>query len=215
MTPMLDSFTRASRDAAGQAWLASSSWSFAADGEMKPDRAGIETRLAAADAFVHVQDLPETDLLLAADYAAHEAGAAAAAASLGSAIPSLYHLDATRPDAPRARSLTEEISRVVRSRAANPQWIAGMTRHGFRGAAEIAATLEHMAAFAHLADAVPSHLFDLYYDATVGDDYVRAFLARENPAALSAIENCFARLHEAALWVTRRNSIAASLREAS
>ena len=131
------------------------------------------------------------------------------------AIPSLYHLDATRPDAPRARSLTEEISRVVRSRAANPQWIAGMSRHGFRGAAEIAATLEHMAAFAHLAEAVPSHLFDLYYDATLGDDDVRAFLARENPAALSAIENCFARLHEALLWVTRRNSIAASLREAS
>jgi cobaltochelatase CobN len=111
--------------------------------------------------------------------------------------------------------LTEEISRVVRSRAANPQWIAGMSRHGFRGAAEIAATLEHMAAFAHLADAVPSHLFDLYYDATLGDDDVRAFLARENPAALSAIENCFTRLHEASLWVTRRNSIAASLREAS
>jgi len=182
---------------------------------MKPDRAGIERRLAGADAFVHVQDLPETDLLLAADYPAHEAGAAAAAASLGSAIPSLYHLDATRPDAPRARSLTEEISRVVRSRAANPQWIAGMSRHGFRGAAEIAVTLEHMAAFAHLAGAVPSHLFDLYYDATLGDDDVRAFLARENPAALSAIENCFARLHEASLWVTRRNSIAASLREAS
>ncbi len=214
-TPMFDSFTKASRDAAGRAWLASSSWSFAADGEMRSDRAGIEKRLAGADAFVHVQDLPETDLLLAADYATHEAGAAAAAASLGSAIPSLYHLDATRPDAPRARSLTEEISRVVRSRAANPQWIAGMKRHGFRGAAEIAATLEHMATFAHLADAVPSHLFDRYYDATLGDDDVRAFLARENPAALSAIENCFTHLREASLWVTRRNSIAASLREAS
>jgi cobaltochelatase CobN len=210
-----DSFTRAARDAAGQAWLAASSWSLSADGEMKPDRAGIEARLTIADTFVHVQDLPETDLLLAADYPAHEAGAAAAAASLGSALTSLYHLDATRPDTPRARSLTEEISRVVRSRAANPKWIAGMMRHGFRGAAEIAATLEHMASFAHLADAVPAHLFDLYYDATLGNDDIRAFLARENPAALSAIENCFARLHEASLWVTRRNSIAASLREAS
>ena len=144
---------------------------------MKPDRAGIEARLGTADTFVHVQDLPETDLLLAADYAAHEAGVAAAAASLGAPIKSLYHLDATRPDAPRARTLTEEISRVVRSRAANPTWIAGMMRHGFRGAAEIAATLEHMAAFAHLADVVPSHLFDLYYDATLGNDEIRAFLA--------------------------------------
>jgi cobaltochelatase CobN len=182
---------------------------------MQPDRAGIETRLASADAFVHVQDLPETDLLLAADYAAHEAGVAAAAAKLGAAAPSLYHLDATRPDQPRARALTEEISRVVRVRAANPDWIAGMMRHDSRGAAEITATLEHMAAFAHLADAVPSHLFDLYYDATLGNDDVRAFMARENPAALAAMETCFTRLHEASLWKTRRNSIAAALREAS
>jgi cobaltochelatase CobN len=93
--------------------------------------------------------------------------------------------------------------------------MAGMMRHGFRGAAEIAATLEQMAAFAHLAEAVPAHLFDLYYDATLGNDDVRAFLARENPAALAAMERCFHRLHDASLWLTRRNSIAASLRRAS
>jgi cobaltochelatase CobN len=215
MTSKLDVFTPGARDAAGQAWLSASSWSIAADGAITSDRAGIEARLVAADAFVHVQDLPETDLLLAADYPAHEAGAAAAAASLGAPMSSLYHLDASKPDAPRARLLTEEISRVVRARAANPKWIAGMTRHGFRGAAEIAATLEHMAAFAHLADAVPAHLFDLYYDATLGDGEIRAFLERANPAALAAMEDCFRRLHEASLWVTRRNSIAASLREAS
>ncbi|WOH84377.1 cobaltochelatase subunit CobN [Bradyrhizobium sp. BEA-2-5] len=210
-----DVFTEEAREAAGEAWLSASSWALASDGEMRPDRAGIEARLAAADGFVHTQDLPETDLLLAADYAAHEAGIAAAARRLGTKAPSLYHLDATRPDQPHARALTEEISRVVRVRAANPAWIAGMMRHGFRGAAEITATLEHMAAFAHLAGAVPPHLFDLYYDATLGNDDVRAFMARQNPAALAAIETCFMRLHEASLWRTRRNSIAAALREAS
>lgn len=210
-----DAFTPETRDAAGEAWLSASSWAFSADGEIKPDRAGIEQRLASADAFVHVQDLPETDLLLAADYAAHEAGVAAAAAHLGAAGPSLYHLDTTHPEQPHARTLAEEISRVVRARAANPGWIAGMMRHGFRGAAEITATLEHMAAFAHLAGAVPPHLFDLYYDATLGDADVRAFMARVNPAALAAMETCFTRLHEASLWRTRRNSIAAALKEAS
>ncbi|MBR1363521.1 cobaltochelatase subunit CobN [Bradyrhizobium ottawaense] len=210
-----DAFTPETREAAGEAWLAASSWAFSADGEMQPNRAGIEQRLAAADGFVHVQDLPETDLLLAADYAAHEAGVAAAAAHLGAAGPALYHLDTTRPEQPHARTLTEEIARVVRARAANPAWIAGMMRHGFRGAAEITATLEHMAAFAHLAGTVPPHLFDLYYDATLGNDDVRAFMARENPSALAAMETCFARLHDAALWQTRRNSIAAALREAS
>jgi cobaltochelatase CobN len=215
MTAKLDVFTLQARHEAGQAWLSGSSWSIASDGAITSDRAGIEARLVAADAFVHMQDLPETDLLLAADYPAHEAGVAAAAASLNAPIGSLYHLDATRPDMPRARSLTEEISRVVRARAANPKWIAGMMRHGFRGAAEIAATLEHMAAFAQLADAVPAHLFDLYYEATLGTAEIRAFLDQANPAALAAMEDCFNRLHEASLWATRRNSIAASLREAS
>ncbi|MGY3621650.1 cobaltochelatase subunit CobN [Bradyrhizobium sp. USDA 10063] len=215
MASLPDVLTQESRSTAGEAWLSASSWAFAPNGAMRPDRAGIEARLIAADAFVHVQDLPETDPLLAADYAVHQAGAAAAAARLGTVAPTLYHLDATRPDRPHARSLSEELSRVVRGRAASPKWIAGMMRHGFRGAAEIAATLEHMTAFAYLADAVPAHLFDLYYDATLGNDDVRTFMARENPAALAAIETCFTRLHEASLWRTRRNSIAIALQEAS
>ncbi|MGB3250678.1 MAG: cobaltochelatase subunit CobN, partial [Tabrizicola sp.] len=110
-----------------------------------------------------------------------------------------------------ARTLTEEIARVTRARAANPDWAEGMMNHGFRGGAEIAATLDHMAAFAHLAQVVPPHLFDLYHEATLGRDEVRDFLARENPAALAAMEDLFRRLRDAGLWQTRRNSIAARL----
>ncbi len=69
------------------------------------------------------------------------------------ASPQLYHLDATRPEAPRARLVAEEVARTVRARAANPCWADGMMRHGFRGGAEIAATLDHLAAFAHLTRA--------------------------------------------------------------
>lgn len=198
------------RHRAGEAWLAASQWALDRAGGT-PDRAGLEARVAGAEAFVHVQDLPETDLLLAADYAAHEGGFAAAQAVAGGSA-TLYHLDTADPAAPRARPLPEEIARVVRGRAANPAWIEGMMRHGFRGAGEIAATLDHMAGFAHLAGAVPAHLFDLYHDATLGDERVRAFLATSSPAALAAMEARFAALHAAGLWRTRRNSILASLR---
>lgn len=68
-----------------------------------------------------------------------------------------------------------------------------------------------MGAFAHLSGSVPPHLFDLYHDATLGQTDVRAFLERENPAALAAMEARFAALHAAGLWQTRRNSILASL----
>jgi cobaltochelatase CobN len=66
-----------------------------------------------------------------------------------------------------------------------------MMRHGFRGAAEIAATLEHMAAFARMAHAVPEHLFALYHEATLGSVEVRDFLAEENPGALAAMQAIF------------------------
>jgi cobaltochelatase CobN len=206
-----NTFTDEARQAAGEAWLNASSWAIGPDGQSHEARKALEQRVLSADSFVHAQDLPETDVLIAADYAAHEAGFAAAIAKLGGAKPTLYHLDATRPDTPHARTLTEEIARVTRARAANPAWATGMMNHGFRGAAEIAATLDHMAAFAHLAQVVPPHLFDLYHDATLGRDEVRDFLARENPAALQAMEDLFRRLRDAGLWQTRRNSIAARL----
>ncbi len=204
-----ETYTADARLAAGQAWLSASSHALD-DGEDLFDPAGIRDRVAAADAFVHVQDLPETDLLLAADYAAHEAGFAAAQ-SVAGGNATLYHLDARDPAQVRARPLREEIARVVHARAANPAWVDGMMRHGFRGGAEIAATLDHLGAFAHLASAVRPELIDLYYDATLGRDDVRAFLADANPGALAAMQARFAALHAADLWPTRRNSILAQL----
>lgn len=202
-----DTYTDAARQAAGEAWLKASAHALDSDEE---DAEGLRARVRHADAFVHLQDLPETDLLLAADYAAHEAGFAAAQRVTGGKA-ALYHLDATDPARPRARPLTEELARVVRARAANPRWIDGMMNHGFRGGAEIAATLDHLGAFAHLAAAVPPQLFDLYHEATLGRPEVRDFLARENPGALAAMEARFAALHAAGLWSTRRNSILAGL----
>lgn len=197
------------RARAGEAWLSASSWALDKDQPWQ-DGDGIRDRVKAADSFVHLQDMPETDILLAQDYAAHEAGFAAAQGVTGGQA-ALYHLDSTNPERPRARALDEEVARVVHARATNADWLAGMMRHGFRGGAEIAATLEHMAAFAHLADAVHPALFDAYHEATLGDDAVVAFLQEANPQALAAMRDRFAELHAAGLWQTRRNSIMAEL----
>lgn len=195
-------FTDEARHRAGEAWLAASSHT--ALGEAAPD--ALRNRLRGADVFVHTQDMPETDLLLAEDYAAHEGGFAAAMARLGAPEPAIYHLDATRPDMPVARPLAEEIARVIRARATHPGWLRAMMRHGFRGAAEIGATLDHMAAFAHLADVVPQHLFDLYHRAVLDDPQVRDFIADANPGALAGILDCFAALADAGLWQAGSNS---------
>ena len=211
MTGALEDYSSEGRAAAGEAWLAASEWAIDAGGISHNARAALEARVLNADGFAHVQDLVETDVLLASDYAAHEGGFAAAVARLGGQTPALYHLDSTRADRPQARTVAEEIARVVRARAANPAWADGMMRHGFRGAAEVGATLDHLAAFAHLTRAVPAHLFDLYHDATLGRADLVAFMERENPGALAAMRDRFAALHLAGLWVTRRNSIAVTM----
>ena len=200
-----EQFSDDGRKAAAEAWLEASS--YAINGEkIYKDKEGLQDRVAKADSFVHLQDMPETDLLLSADYAAHEAGFAAAKASVGGNV-SLYHLDNTDPENPTSRTLTEEIARIVYARACNPNWLDGMKRHGFRGAAEISATLVHMAAFANLADVVGSHLFDSYHDATIGNDDIVKFMSEHNPEALAAMRDCFEQLYNSGLWKTRRNFI--------
>lgn len=211
MESALQDYSDAGRSAAGEAWLKGSEWAINAKGEAHQDRAGLETRLHGADGFAHIQDLTETDVLLASDYVSHEGGFAAAMAHLGAAKPAVYHVDSTVIGTPRARTMPEEIARVVRARAANPDWANGMMRHGFRGAAEVAATLDNLAAFAHLTREVPAHLFDLYFDATLGRDDLVAFMEAENPQALKEMRDRFGALRDAGLWITRRNSISAQM----
>ncbi len=110
---------------------------------------------------------------------------AAAAKALG-AEPALYHADTSIPAKSTVRSLDEEIARVLRGRATNPRWIEGQMRHGYRGAAEIAETVDNLFAFAALTDSVASRHFDLLYDAVCGDETVRAFLQEANPEAAPA-----------------------------
>ncbi len=204
-----EQFSDEGRKAAAEAWLEASS--YAINGErIYQDKKGLKDIVSAADSFVHLQDMLETDLLLSADYAAHEAGFAAAKASIGGKV-SLYHLDNSDPEKPASRTLTEEIARVVYARACNPKWLAGMKRHGFRGAAEISATLSHMAAFANLADVVGSHLFDSYHDATIGNDDIVKFMSENNPEALASMRDCFKQLYNSGLWKTRRNFILGDL----
>ncbi|MBW4022793.1 MAG: cobaltochelatase subunit CobN [Proteobacteria bacterium] len=190
-----------SRADAARSYLAGSATAWDAE---SGDFAG---RIGAADGFVHTQDHAETDILESPDYAAHEGGFAAAAAMLGG-TPALYHLDTSNPEGPKPRLIAEEIRRVVRARAANPRWIAGMMRHGYRGAAEIVRPAESLSGFAATLPERFDAQFDQLYDATLGDAAVVDFLAGANPAALAVLEARFRDALARGLWRPRRNSVA-------
>ncbi len=191
----------------GASYIESSAHTYNADGTSEAAKGDFESRVKNADAFVHIQDHREIDLLTGGDFAAHEGGFAAAAASVGNDKVSLYHGDTGTPDAPRVRTLAEECARVVHGRAANSRWIDGQMRHGFRGAAEMAQSVDTAFAFAATAKAVDDGAFERLYQAYLGDPAVAAFIARENPAAIDAMRRRFEDAIARGLWHPRRNDI--------
>ena len=198
------------REDLGAVYLGASAQAYEGSERSHRDDAGIRARVAAADAFVHVQDMAGQDIFDADAFADHEGGFAAAAAALGK-TPALYHVDATRAGESKVRTLREEAARVMRGRAANPRWLAGQMRHGHRGAAEIANTVDQVFAFAALSDAVAPHHFDLLFDAVCGDKEVFDFLRAHNEAAARAVAARFEEALRRGLWVSRRNSTKARL----
>jgi cobaltochelatase CobN len=195
------------RSQLAEAYLAATSYAYEGEGQAREAAAEFRTRVAGAEAFVHAQDLPGQDALDADAFAEHEGGFAAAAAETG-ANPALYHLDSTTAHAPKIRSLAQEIARALRGRAANPRWLQGQMRHGHRGAAEIAQSLDNLYCFAALTDAVASAQFDLLFDATLGDDSVRAFLVSANHQAARHMAGVFDEAARRGFWLSRRNSSA-------
>ena len=99
----------------------------------------------------------------------------------------------------------------MRGRVANPAWIEGQMRHGYRGAAEIAETLDNLFAFAVMTHAVTAKHFELVFDATLGNDAVLAFLETANPDAARAMAERFNTALTRGFWSCRRNSLAMRL----
>jgi cobaltochelatase CobN len=181
-----------------------------AEGEAGAAPDAFAARLAGADMLIHVSDDPARDLLEGAEDVAFIGGFAAAAKMLGRAAD-LVMLDVTDPQRPRARPLSAALSRIVRARAVNPRFIAGQMRHGPRGAAEFAETVDRLFNFAETTDAVAGELFDLLHAAYVEDPAVRDFLLRENPAAAASIAHRLDAAMQRGFWHPRRNDVGASL----
>jgi cobaltochelatase CobN len=149
-----------------------------------PAREALRSRLSNVDAVLHNQDNREHDVLDSADYYEFHGGLSAAVELARGKAAALYHGDHHNPEAPRVRSLREEVSRVVRSRVVNPKWIAGARRHGYKGAAEMAATVDYLFGYGATTGLVEDYQYAMVSDAYLLDGDNRTFLAEHNPSAL-------------------------------
>jgi cobaltochelatase CobN len=208
---MIDERLWADKADLAEAYLTWGSYAYGAKEAGTPDRAGFETRLRQTEAIVQNQDNREHDLLDSDDYYQFEGGAAAAVSTLQGRDRPVYHNDHSRPERPVIRTLEDEIGRVVRSRVVNPKWIEGVKRHGYKGAFEIAATVDYLFAFAATTGAVRGHHFDLVEAAFLEDEDTRAFIAAHNPSALRELAERLAEAIDRGLWMPRSNSARARI----
>ncbi|UVJ45872.1 cobaltochelatase subunit CobN [Pseudomonas sp. LS1212] len=189
-----------SREDLAQVYLNWGGYAYGATDQGTPARERFAQRLSQVQAVVQNQDNREHDLLDSNDYYQFQGGMLAAVESLGGQPAASYHGDHSQPDVPRIRTLKEELNRVVRSRAVNPKWIDGIKRHGYKGAFELAATVDNLFAFDATTHLIDDHHYALLADAYVLDADTRAFIEQHNPHALRDITERLLEAQQRGLW---------------
>jgi cobaltochelatase CobN len=163
-------------------------------------KAAFQHQLANLQAVVQNQDNREHDLLDSDDYYQFQGGMANAVESFGGQQPAIYHSDHANPAAPKIRTLKEELNRVVRSRLLNPKWITAMQQHGYKGAFEMAASVDYLFAYDATTGLIDDYQYQNVADRLVFDETNQAFMQQHNSAALEEMAERLLEATQRGLW---------------
>jgi cobaltochelatase CobN len=183
-----------------RAYINWSSYAYTGQGVGRSAPEAFEQRLSQMEVVLHNQDNREHDLLDSDDYYQFQGGLTVAVRSIRGKNPHLYFGDHSRPENPKIRRLQEEIARVYRSRVVNPKWIAGVMRHGYKGAFEMAATLDYLFAYDATTRCVEDFMYQGIAEAYVLDPEVQKFIQQKNPWALRDMAERLLEAHQRGLW---------------
>ncbi len=178
-----------------------------------PARGDMENAYRRIDVAAKNIDTREHDIADSDDYFQYHGGMIATVRALTGRAPAAYVGDSTNPDAPRTRSLTEETARIFRARVVNPRWIAAMRRHGYKGAFELAATVDYLFGFDATAGVVTDWMYEQLAASYVFDPENREFLNRSNPWALHSITERLLEAADRKLWDSPDPATLDALRE--
>ncbi len=191
------------RNDLAQAYL---NWGGYAYGSAPSDSDGVEAkdsfqeRLSKLEAVVQNQDNREHDLLDSDDYYQFQGGMSNAVTAFSGEAPSVYHNDHSNPAQPRIRSLKEELNRVIRSRVLNPKWIKAMQEHGYKGAFEMAASVDYLFAYDATTNLIDDYQYERVADALVLNLEVQQFMQEHNPSALEEMAERLLEATQRGLW---------------
>ncbi|MCW2541353.1 MAG: cobaltochelatase subunit CobN [Frankiales bacterium] len=159
-------------------------------------------------------DSREHDIADSDDYFQYHGGMIATVRALTGRDPKAYIGDSTTPDAVRTRTLTEETARIFRARVVNPRWLAAMQRHGYKGAFELAATVDYLFGYDATAGVVADWMYETLTQTYVLDEQRRKFFAESNPWALHGIAERLLEAADRGLWQQPEPATLAALKQA-
>ena len=145
-------------------------------------------------------DTREHDIADSDDYFQYHGGMVATVRALTGTAPAAYIGDNTRPDAVRTRTLSEETTRVFRARVVNPRWMTAMRRHGYKGAFEMAATVDYLFGYDATAGVMADWMYERLTEAYVLDGENRKFMAESNPWALHGMAERLLEAADRGMW---------------
>jgi cobaltochelatase CobN len=171
---------------------------------------GADTGVEAASTFVERlkevsvavknQDNREHDLFDSDDYFQEHGGMIACVRALTGKNPTAYFGDSANPEQPKVRTLAEEAARVFRTRVVNPKWIRSVMRHGYKGAFEMAATIDYLFGYDATAQVVQDWMYEGVTRAYLDDPEVRRFLEEKNPWALKGMAERLLEAIQRGMW---------------
>ncbi|BFU43410.1 cobaltochelatase subunit CobN [Krasilnikovia sp. MM14-A1004] len=176
----------------------------------RPDMENAYRRIEVAAKNV---DTREHDIADSDDYFQYHGGMIATVRALTGRAPAAYIGDSTNPDAARTRSLTEETARVFRARVVNPRWISAMRRHGYKGAFELAATVDYLFGYDATAGVVADWMYEQLAATYVLDPENQKFMTGSNPWALHGITERLLEAAERQMWAEPDPATLAALRQ--
>ena len=181
--------------------------------EGRQARPEMETAYRRINVAAKNTDTLEHDIADSDDYFQYHGGMIATVRALTGRAPRAYIGDSTRPDTVRTRSLAEETARIFRARVVNPRWIAAMRRHGYKGAFELAATVDYLFGYDATAGVVEDWMYEQLTESYVKDPETRAFFEKSNPWALHGITERLLEAAERKLWDSPDPELLRQLRE--
>jgi cobaltochelatase CobN len=182
------------------AYINWSSYAYRGAGVGTPAPEAFQQRLAGMQIVLQNQDNREHDLLDSDDYYQFQGGLTAAIKTISGNLPTVYCGDNSTMAQPKVRTLNEEIAKVYRSRVVNPKWIEGAMRHGYKGAAEMAATMDFLFAYDATTNCVANHMYAGVAEAYLLDPKVQEFMERCNPWAARDVADRLLEAHQREMW---------------